>query len=173
MSDNTGADGGLFEEVIIHGDGTETVYDPLVGIYTQSTSPFSANPTLPYEVDMKIQVGVTSRVRDDAHQWRMTKTYTSTFYLDTTTQNFRNAIPALCNDIWTFAQSEITNGAIVGFHGSVWLDNFTHPPTGAGIVRLPKGHRDVAYTQKELESVDWLEGRLNNICQDLKNTARY
>lgn len=164
---------GSYEITIDHGDGTETVIDPMVGTYDQSTSPFSDNPERPYEVDIKIQIGVQSNVRNNTHQWRQTQSYTHPFFIETTTLKFQDDIPAVASLVYDHVQSERARGAYTQTRAAVWLDNFTHPPTGAGVVRLPKGHRDVTYTQREFTGADWLGQRLQSICQDLKNTARY
>lgn len=156
------------------GPGEELVHDSMVGTYEQSTSPFSVNPTEPYTVEVGVRIGVTSYVRDVEHQWQQTSTYTTPFLYTTDTQSFGDASEQMGLDVWDWAQSELANpNTTIGVHMAVWLDNFTHPPVATGVIRLPKANKDVAYTQQQFKSSDWLTERINNIILDLKNTARY
>lgn len=133
------------------------------------------NPTVPppEEVVLKIDVGVYSKRRLLEERFKPTTTSVDTFSRTTNLQDYSSAVDSISIEVWNFVQDQRAEGAENTVHSAVWLDNPTHPITAAGVVRLPKGHHDSAFTDLEFSSVAVLRDHLKIVVADLKAKAKY
>lgn len=127
----------------------------------------------PQDIPIRIEIGVTSRVRQFDEAFKPTITYTESFIYHSDLLHYTTLVPTIVSFIWSYVQSEKMAGAIVQTHVAIWLDNVTHPWTGAGVVKLPKGHRDTQLSNEEFTSAQILQDHLTGNILDVKNGAKY
>lgn len=125
--------------------------------------------------DVKINATVMSKVRLNSEPFRPTITYNNDFHWKTDLNNYPTILAAAEQALLKLVADEIDKGAESTVHVGIWLDNVTHPPTAAGVVKLPKAHHDFTWTQLELEGnpVGTIADALANVVVNLKNSAKY
>lgn len=124
------------------------------------------------QIPLKISIGCTSRVRL-SEVFQPTITYTAPFLYTTDLLNYATLVPIIATTVWDYVNSEKAQNAIVETHCGLWIDNVTHAPTGAGVVRLPKANRDTQLSNEEFTSAQVLQDHLNGNISDLRNTVKY
>lgn len=123
--------------------------------------------------DVNINIGVKSTKRDHFEPFKPTSIRTEAFHYTTDLDSY----PALVDTISTNVFSHVEEQRLLGWQTttlySVRLDNPTHPATGAGVVKLAKGHLDGSLSDEEFQSSLNLKNTLSTIIGDLKTRAKY
>jgi hypothetical protein len=122
---------------------------------------------------LTIQIGITARLRADADRWRETKTYTESWNIDSTLEDYGTAVDAALPGIWTYVQTERDKGALVSAHYSVRLQNITAatPPAGAWV--QAKQHYDGALAAGDLTNASILAERISHAVAAMRKLAKY
>ncbi len=122
---------------------------------------------------LTIQIGITARLRADADRWRETKTYTESWNIDSTLEDYGAAVDVALPGIWTYVQTERAKGALVSAHYSARLQNITAatPPAGAWV--QAKQHYDGALAAGDLTEAAILAERISAAVAAMKKLAKY
>lgn len=123
--------------------------------------------------DVNIDISVASRRRNNSLPFRPTITYNQEFHYKTDLTNYLSILNGVASDIITYVSGQRALLAENITHIAVKLDNPTHPPTAKGVVKLPKGHWDVALSDLETQTTNDIVNLLQTIIGNLKNTAKY
>jgi hypothetical protein len=124
--------------------------------------------------DVTIRASLLCSYRSD-EPFKPTITYTHAGSLETDIDHYRTTVPGFVVSLWDIVVIE--RGLLpyrnIDLHVSVTVDNVTHPPTAAGVVKLPKAHRDFHLTDLEIVGVAPITEAISKVIDELKGQTGY
>lgn len=123
--------------------------------------------------DVRVDIGVSSKIRRFAEPFKPTITYSNTFQTKTSLDAYSAPVQALVDQTYNYIQAERAAGAEISLHIAITVDNPTHPPTAKGVVKLPKGHIDMALTDLDVANANVISSKVMDTLTDMRTLARY